>query len=88
MTQGRRTSLPPKGTVLEGYRRKPVRLVVRGLIVADATATDGVALGVDGVRYPTLSAAARAITGSKRNGWRWWRTQDGRPVAKLREERV
>ena len=39
--------------------------------------------------YPTLSAAARAITGCPTNGWEFWKTErDGRAVslAKLRDE--
>ena len=28
----------------------------------------------EGARYPSLSAAAKAVTGHSTNGWRFWRS--------------
>lgn len=54
--------LPPPGTVIvRNYKGKELRLVVL---------TDGCEL--DGIRYGSLSEAARAITGSKWNGRLFW----------------
>ena len=75
-----RRSLPPVGTVLYGHLRKPRSMVVPGQIIADSAAPEGRVLEVGGVRYRTLSKAAKALTGQERNGWAWWRTEDGRPI--------
>lgn len=32
---------------------------------------------VDGQCYRTLSAAAEGVSGNRRNGWEWWKTESG-----------
>ncbi len=77
-------SIPPVGTRLVGYRRKPVKSVIRAIVVSDPHAPDRVALQVGRKRYSSLSQAATAIVGHERNGWLWWRTEDGVPIGKAR----
>jgi hypothetical protein len=74
--------LPPIGTRLFAYKRKPVRSRIEGEVVMDSTSLNGRALEVEGRRYASLSEAASKIAGTRRNGWLWWRTEDGRPVGK------
>jgi len=50
---------------------------------------DGSEIELNGQVYPSLSAAAVAITGRPTNGWTFWRLRVGEkamPLAKLREE--
>jgi hypothetical protein len=44
---------------------------------------DGIKLGKKVYRSP--SGAASAVTGGPVNGWAVWKTEDGEPLAKLRD---
>ena len=44
---------------------------------------DGIRLGKKTYRSP--SGAASALTGGQINGWAVWKTEDGEPLAKLRD---
>jgi hypothetical protein len=49
----------------------------------------GAEIELKGQLYPSLSAAAVAVTGKPTNGWTFWRVRIGEeavPLAKLREE--
>ena len=62
--------LPPVGTELAGrYRGEEIS----ARVVADDDRGGAPAVECRGSRYRSLSAAARAITGSSVNGWRFWR---------------
>jgi hypothetical protein len=62
--------LPPVGTVLRGkFFGDPFQ----AKIVKDKARSDGKAVAFDGEIYPSMSAAARAITKQETNGWRFWR---------------
>jgi hypothetical protein len=75
--------LPPAGTRLLSRRHKG--LVIEAMTVDDDSYPGGRAVVVRGVRYGTLSAAAKAVCGHEANGWIWWRLEDGRPAAELRK---
>ena len=64
-----RESLPRIGTVLtRTFRGKEIRATV-----VDVNPKTGmVALDVKRKQYPSLSAAAKALTGGETNGWRFW----------------
>jgi hypothetical protein len=72
--------LPPTGTKLFAYRRKPQRSRIEGIVVDDVSFAGGRALEVAGRRYASLSEAASSITGGRRNGWIWWRLPNGQFV--------
>lgn len=62
--------LPPVATVLRGkFFGEPFE----AKIVKDRTRSEGKAVAFDGEVYPSMSAAARAITKQETNGWRFWR---------------
>ena len=75
-----RRLLPSVGTRLLAEKRKPSRSVVIAVVVEDPSFPDGRALDVEGRRYGSLSEAASELTGQRRNGWLWWRREDGRYV--------
>lgn len=79
--------LPPAGTRLISRRHRGRHRgeFTVGKIVDDSNFPGGRAVDVDGVRYSTLSAAAKAVSGHETNGWVWWHLEDGRPVADLRK---
>ena len=56
--------LPPVGTTLQGRFKGETRTAT---IVEEQDLPAGKAIEYEGSRYPSLSAAARAIT-----GWRFW----------------
>ena len=61
--------LPPVGTELVGrYRGQEVS----ARIVANDDHHGASAVECRGTRYRSLSAAARAVTGTSVNGWRFW----------------
>ncbi|MFX0195858.1 MAG: DUF2924 domain-containing protein [Candidatus Hodarchaeota archaeon] len=62
--------LPPIGTKLTG-KFKEVRYSAK--IVADKTTSSGKAVEYSGVRYQSMTAAAKAITRQSTNGWRFWK---------------
>ena len=57
-----------------GLLEEGATLYARGRRVAERTATvlSDETLDVDGIRYLTPSGAARAVSGTNRNGWRFW----------------
>ena len=61
--------LPPVGTTLQGRFKGETRTAT---IVEAQDLPAGRAVEYEGARYPSLSAAARAITGHAINGWRFW----------------
>ena len=65
-----RRELPPLGTQLSGrYRGQEFSAEV-----VKAEGGEGArAVGCQGARYRSLSAAAKAITGNSVNGWRFWK---------------
>lgn len=79
-----KSELPAVGTRLHAFRRRPSDARVEAVIVADQAVRSGRAVEVQGLHYETLSAAATAITGSRRNGWMWFHTEDGRPAGEDR----
>ena len=64
--------LPKVGTELV-HKYKGTAFAAR--VVADTSVKSGRAVELDGKRYSTLTAAARAITGRAVNGWVFWRTK-------------
>lgn len=58
----------PDGTAIERHYRGRI---IRGSIFSDS---DGrVGIEIERVKYPSLTAAAKAVTGyPKINGWRFW----------------
>lgn len=36
---------------------------------------------IKGQRYGSLSAAAEGVSGNRRNGWEWWKTEEGSTAA-------
>ena len=62
--------LPPTGTVLNGkFKGTPYK----AKIVKDQSQKSGRAIKYDGKLYPSMTAAAKAITKQSVNGWRFWR---------------
>ncbi len=63
--------LPPAGTTLQGRFRGETHTAT--IVEMEGLPSGrGVKLGDD--LYPSLSAAAKAITGHPVNGWRFWQT--------------
>ena len=62
--------LPPAGTMLKG-RFKGIGYKAR--IVKDKNSSQGRAVKYDGDLFPSMTAAAKAITKQSVNGWRFWR---------------
>ena len=58
----------PDGTAVERHYHGRI---IRGIIFTDS---DGrVGIGIEGVKYRTLTAGAKAVTGYPEiNGWRFW----------------
>jgi len=62
--------LPPTGTVLRGkFHGKPFQAKV----VKDKARPEERAILFEREIYPSMSAAARAITKQETNGWRFWK---------------
>jgi hypothetical protein len=62
--------LPPVGTVLTGkFFSEPYE----AKIIKDKTRPEGKAIKFHGKLYPSMTAAAKAITKQETNGWRFWR---------------
>jgi len=61
--------LPPVGTTLHGRSKGETRTAT---IVEAQDLPAGKAVQYEGGRYPSLSAAAKAITGHAINGWSFW----------------
>jgi len=62
--------LPPIGTVLSGnFKGTPYK----AKIVKDTFQKNVKAIKYDGKLYPSMTAAAKAITKQSVNGWRFWR---------------
>jgi hypothetical protein len=65
--------LPPVGTKLKGKFRK---IAYNARIVNDKTKKDGRAVEYSGVKYSSMTAAAKSITKQPTNGWRFWKIQE------------
>lgn len=64
-----RHNIPAAGTVI---RRQHGGRTIEGTVFARPGGTVGIE--IDGVQYPSPSAAAKAVTGYKEiNGWLFWR---------------
>ena len=62
--------LPPIGTVLNGkFKGKPYK----AKIVTDKKSKAGKAIKYNNELYPSMTAAAKAITNQAVNGWRFWK---------------
>ncbi len=67
-----RNQFPPSGTKLTAsFQGRTYEAVVT--TVDDSRGRVAVRVGRD--EYPTLSAAAKAITGAETNGWVFWRLE-------------
>lgn len=64
-----RTILPKEGKKLVARHKG---IVVEATIVKVRSEVGRVAVEIAGVTYPTLSAAAKAVTGKETNGWVFW----------------
>lgn len=64
--------LPSVGTKLLG---KFFGKTYSAKIVSDKTTASGKAVEYNGVKYPSMTSAAKAITRQPTNGWRFWRLQ-------------
>jgi hypothetical protein len=62
--------LPPVGTVLNG---KFMGVSYKARIVSDKTSPVGRAVKHEDRVYPSMTAAAKAITKQPTNGWRFWK---------------
>jgi hypothetical protein len=64
-----RTCLPDTGDVLVGrYKGK----TVKGVVVSVSPETSKVAVRIGKETFPSLSSAAKSITGNCVNGWVFW----------------
>lgn len=64
--------LPPVGTILQGkFKGKPYK----AKIVKDKNSSSGKAIEYNKELYPSMTAAAKAITNQSVNGWRFWKFQ-------------
>ena len=64
--------LPPVGTLLMGkFQGAPYK----ARITADKSTSSGKAVEYSGSKYPSMTAAAKAITKQPTNGWRFWKIQ-------------
>lgn len=64
--------LPAVGTILLG---KFMGAPYKAKIVNDRSNSSGKAVEYSGVKYPSMTAAAKAITQQPTNGWRFWKVQ-------------
>ena len=64
-----RTDFPKIGTKLVGRSRGQI---VEAVVVAVRPDVGRVVVEMNGRRYNTLSAAAKAAVGNETNGWRFW----------------
>lgn len=62
--------LPPAGTHLKG---KFLGIEYKARIVKDKDSPVGRAVKYEGKLYPSMTAAAKAITKQSVNGWRFWK---------------
>ena len=63
--------IPAVGEILvHRFRRQPGE--VQAVVVSVDRENQSVAVEVDGKEYPSLSAAASAISGTSQNGWIYW----------------
>ena len=62
--------LPPVGTVLKGKFKGSS---FKARIVKDKAQASGKAIKYDDKLYPSMTAAAIAITKQATNGWRFWK---------------
>ena len=62
--------LPPVGTPLNG---KFKGTMYKAKIVKDKSQASGRAINYAGKLYPSMTAAAKAITKQSVNGWRFWK---------------
>ena len=62
--------LPKIGTILNG---KFLGIKYKARIVSDKKAASGRAIKYDDKLYPSMTAAAKAITKQSVNGWRFWK---------------
>ena len=60
--------LPPAGTVLQGRFKGETYTA----IIVEAEGSSGKRIRLGDHLYPSLSSAAKAITGHPINGWRFW----------------
>ncbi len=65
--------LPPVGTTLTGRSKGQTHTAV---IVEAKDRPAGRAVKYGDQLFPSLSAAAKAVTGHSANGWRFWRTAE------------
>lgn len=65
----KRQNLPEAGTV---FTREHKGKSLRATVVSADAKTSRVVLEVNGVTYPSPSAAAKAFTGHEINGWAFW----------------
>ena len=62
--------LPPVGTILNGkFKGKPYKAKV----VSEKASSAGRGIKYEGDIYPSMTAAAKAITKQPANGWRFWK---------------
>ena len=62
--------LPPVGTILQGkFKGKPYK----AKIVKNKNSSSGKAIEYNKELYPSMTAAAKAITKNSVNGWRFWK---------------
>lgn len=65
--------LPPVGTILHGkFKGKPYQ----ARIVKDENSRNGKSIKYNNKLYPSMSAAAKAITNQSVNGWRFWKYEE------------
>lgn len=62
--------LPPIGTVLHGkFKGEPYEAKIE----KDDSSRNGRSIKFEGKLYPSMTAAAKAITKQPTNGWRFWK---------------
>ena len=69
-----RRELPTVSTI---FTKRFRGQIIHAKVVAVDPQTGRVALEVKGQTFPTLSAAAKALTGAETNGWRFWGLNKG-----------
>ena len=62
--------IPPIGTVLHG---KHGGMIFKAKIVQDKSSPIGRSIEVSKKKYPSMTAAAMAITKFAMNGWKFWK---------------
>ena len=76
--------IPQVGEVLVHHLRSQGK-EVRATVVKVSESPRSVAVQVNGKEYPSLSAAASEIAGTRRNGWIYWGLKKLKANSKLRQ---